>query len=123
MAREDDAVYVGHMLDMTRRAVKAIKNKPRAKYDKDDILRLGLTHLVQVIGEAARKVSARFQRALPEIPWRKIIGMRHRIVHDYMRVDEDILWQVVTQDLPELLPLLEASLPEEDGSQASTNAE
>jgi uncharacterized protein with HEPN domain len=123
MAQEDDAVYVGHMLDMTYRAVKAIKNKPRAKYDRDDILRLGLTHLVQVIGEAARKVSAKFQRAHPEIPWRKIIGMRHRIVHDYMRVDEDILWQVVTQDLPELLPLLEASLPEEDGSQASTNAE
>jgi len=34
--------------------------------------------------------------------------MRHRIVHDYMRVDEDILWQVVTKDLPALLPLLEA---------------
>jgi uncharacterized protein with HEPN domain len=121
MAHENDAVYLGHMLDMTRRAVKAIKTKSRAKYDKDDILRLGLTHLVQVIGEAARKVSARFQRKHPEIPWRKIIGMRHRIVHDYMRVDEDILWQVVTKDLPELLPLLEEILPEEEDSQSTTN--
>ena len=121
MAQQDDAVYVGHMLDMTRRAVKAIKNKSRAKYDKDDILRLGLTHLVQVIGEAARKVSAKFQRAHPEIPWRNIIGMRHRIVHDYMRVDEDILWQVVTNDLPELLPLLEEIMPEEEDSQSATN--
>jgi len=89
------------MLDMTRRAVKAIKDKSRDKYDEDDILRMGLTHLVQVIGEAARKVSPTFQGEHPEIPWRRIIGMRHRIVHDYMRVDEDILWQVVTKDLPE----------------------
>ena len=109
----DDAIYVGHMLDMTRRAVKAIKSKSRAKYDEDDILRLELTHLVQVIGEAARKVSEEFQSEHPEIPWRKIIGMRHRIVHDYMRVDEDILWEVVTNDLPELLPFLEEILPDE----------
>ena len=55
MSHNDDAVYLGHMLDMTRKAVDAIKTKSREEYDKDDILRLGLTHLVQVIGEAARK--------------------------------------------------------------------
>ncbi len=101
------------MLDMTRRAVRAIESKTRAQYDEDDILRLGLTHLVQVIGEAARKVSDEFRNQHPEIPWRKIVGMRHRIVHDYMRVDEDILWQVVTNDLRALLPQLEAILPDE----------
>lgn len=68
---------------------------------------------MQVIGEAARKVSPKFQSEHPEIAWRRIIGMRHRIVHDYMRVDEDILWQVVTKDLPELLPLLEEIAPDE----------
>ncbi len=62
MSHNEDAIYVGHMLNMTRRAVKAIESKTRSKYDKDDILRLGLTHLVQVIGEAARKVSVKFQR-------------------------------------------------------------
>lgn len=113
MAHDDDSAYVGHMLDMTRKAVQAIEVNSRAEYDKDDILRLGLTHIVQVIGEAARKVSPGFQRDHPEIPWRKIVGMRHRIVHDYMRVDEDILWQVVTKDLPALLPLLEQILPDE----------
>jgi len=113
MARTDDSIYLGHMLDMTRRAVRAIESKTRAQYDEDDILRLGLTHLVQVIGEAARKVSDEFRNQHPEIPWRKIVGMRHRIVHDYMRVDEDILWQVVTNDLRALLPQLEAILPEE----------
>lgn len=98
---------------MTRRAVQAIESKTRAQYDQDDILRLGLTHLVQVIGEAARKVSDEFRLQHPEIPWRKIVGMRHRIVHDYMRVDEDILWQVVTNDLRALFPQLETILPGE----------
>jgi uncharacterized protein with HEPN domain len=107
MASEHDAIYIGHMLDMTRRAGKALQGKSRADYDSDDILRLGLTHLVQVIGEAARKVSLEFRQAHPEIPWRQIIGMRHRIVHDYMRVDEDVLWEVVSKDLTALLPLLE----------------
>lgn len=83
----DDSIYVGHMLDMTRRAVKAIQFKTRTNYDEDDILRMGLTHLVQVIGEAARKVSPTFQNEHPEVPWRRIIGMRNRIVHDYMHVD------------------------------------
>jgi uncharacterized protein with HEPN domain len=77
--------------------------------------------MAQQDDEAARKVSAKFQRAHPEIPWRNIIGMRHRIIHDYMRVDEDILWQVVTNDLPEMLPLLEEIMPEEEDSQSATN--
>jgi uncharacterized protein with HEPN domain len=112
MSHDEDAIYLGHMKDMTRRAVDALKRKKRKDFDADDILRLGLTHLVQVIGEAARKVSPEFQEEHPEIPWRQIIGMRHRIVHDYMRVDEDILWEVVNNDLPKLLPLLEMVSPE-----------
>ena len=112
MSLDEDAVYLGHMKDMTHRAVDAIRNKKHKDFDADDILRLGLAHLVQVIGEAARKVSPEFQEEHSEIPWRQIIGMRHRIVHDYMRVDEDILWEVVKNDLPKLLSLLERIFPE-----------
>ena len=113
MAREQDAVYLGHMLDMTRRALSAVKGKERADHDSDDILRMGLAHLVQVIGEAARRVSPELQSEHPEIPWRQIVGMRHRIVHDYMRVDEDVLWKVVSEDLPALLPHLESVAPKD----------
>ena len=74
---------------------------------------MGLAHLVQVIGEAARKVSPEFQSDHPEIPWRQIVGMRHRIVHDYMRMDEDVLWKVVSEDLPALLPHLEKVAPKD----------
>lgn len=107
MSREDDLIYVGHMLDMTRKALAGLETKSRLDYDADEILRMGLAHIVQVIGEAARKNSPEFQSEYPEIPWRQIIGMRNRIVHDYMRVDEDVLWEVVRKDLPALLTYLE----------------
>ncbi len=107
-----DEVYLGHMLDTAREAVKKVTGKSEEDYDKDDNLRLALTHLIQVIGEAARRVSTDFQVAHPEIPWDDIIGMRHKVVHDYMGVDFDIVWQVVRVDLPGLIHELERALPD-----------
>ena len=101
-----DLVYIGHMLDMTRKAVDKTAGLPRNAYDGDENLRLALTHLVQVIGEAARNVSRAFCEEHPEIPWAEIVVMRHKVVHDYLGVDEDIVWQVATDDLPKLLPVL-----------------
>ena len=109
--QRDDLVYVHHMLDVAGAAVAKISGKSRRDYDADDTLRLALAHLVQTIGEAARRVSPGFQQAHPEIPWRSIIGIRHKVVHDYLHVDYDLLWDVVTDDLPRLVPALKRLLP------------
>jgi uncharacterized protein with HEPN domain len=106
---KDDAIYIGHMLDMRRKALSLTEGKERDDYDRDETLRLALTHLVQTIGEAARRVSPAFCDQHPQIPWKAIIGMRHKIVHDYMDVDEDILWSTVTQELATLIAELEKS--------------
>src|SRR3954452_7037243 len=106
---KDDALYFGHMLDVARKAVDKTSHTTRVDYDKDENLRLALAHLVQMIGEAARLVSPRGRSQLSSIPWREITGMRHKIVHDYLNVDEDIAWTVVTVDLPELIRLLESA--------------
>lgn len=68
--QKDDLVYVGHMLDMARKATAKVHGRSRAEYDADEDLRLALTHIVQTLGEAARRVSLPFQQAHPEIPWR-----------------------------------------------------
>jgi uncharacterized protein with HEPN domain len=107
----DDLLYFGHMLDTARKAYAKIQDVDRGAYDKDENLRLALAHLVQIIGEAARRVSSEGQRAHPEIPWREVTGMRHKIVHDYMNVDEDIVWEVVTGDLPPLIAMLVMIVP------------
>jgi len=111
---KDDSLYLGHMLDIARKVVTKTSGLSRADYDQDENLRLALAHLVQVIGEAARRVSPKTQKAHPEIPWANIIGMRHKVVHDYLEVDEDIIWAVARVDLPALVKALERIVPPED---------
>ena len=111
---KDDLIYVGHMLDTARLAAAKVAGITRERFDGDENLRLALTHLVQTIGEAARQVSPGFREAHPQIPWAKVIGMRHRVVHDYLHVDYDIVWGVVTVDLPGLIEALAGIAPPEE---------
>jgi uncharacterized protein with HEPN domain len=109
---KDDMVYVGHMLDTARKAGFLIEGKSRKNFDADEVLRLALTHLLQTIGESARRVSQDFRTASPQLPWKAIVGMRTKIVHDYLDVDEDIVWDTVTQELPELIQILKIMMNE-----------
>jgi uncharacterized protein with HEPN domain len=106
----DNLVYVGHMLDMCRKVSEKLAGKSRAEYDLDENLRMAITHIIQTIGEAARNVTEDYQKAHPWIPWIKVIGMRHKVVHDYMEVDYDIVWDVATVELPALEKPLAAML-------------
>jgi uncharacterized protein with HEPN domain len=111
--KKDDLVYVGHMLDLAEQALEKMQGKNRDDFDGDDNLRLAITHLVQTMGEAARQVSADYQAAHPDIEWHEIVGTRHRIVHDYINVDFDTVWEIETFDLPRLVPKLKKILPPE----------
>ncbi len=113
--QKDDLVYVGHMLDLAKKVAAKVEGITQADFDRDENLRLALVHLVQTLGEAARKVSLPFQQAHPEIPWTAIIGMRHRVVHDYLHVDFDIVWGVATLDLPPLIAEIQAIVPPAQG--------
>ena len=105
--REDDGVYVGHMLDLSRKVAEKVSGVRREEFDEDENLRLALAHLLQTIGEAARRVSRKFQEKHTEIPWAGIVGMRHKVVHDYMDVDEDVVWKTAVEEIPRLLAALE----------------
>jgi uncharacterized protein with HEPN domain len=100
---KDDLVYLGHMLDLAEKIVAKAKGLTRAQYDADENLQLALAHLVQTLGESARRISPEFQKTHPNIPWASIIGMRHKVVHDYLHVDFDLVWGVSTQDMPDLI--------------------
>jgi uncharacterized protein with HEPN domain len=106
--QHDDRIYVGHMLDTARRITSRTSGLGRGAFSGDEDLQLALTHLVQMIGEAARKVSPTFRETHPSIPWAAIIGMRHRVVHDYLDVDLDLVWEVCSIEIPKLIPLLES---------------
>jgi uncharacterized protein with HEPN domain len=110
---KDDLVYVRHMLDTARSVVGKVRGMSQPDFDASDDLRLALTHLIQTIGESARRVSPAFQQAHPEVPWKKMIGMRHKVVHDYLEIDFEIVWDVATVKLPPLVVELEKIVPPE----------
>src|SRR5687768_11317464 len=99
----DDDTRVRHMLDAAREASGFARGLTRADLDSNRLLALGLVKLIEIIGEAASKITREFQAAHPEIPWRTIVGMRHVLVHDYDRIDLDVAWEVVMTDLPALI--------------------
>lgn len=104
----DDATRIGHMLDAAREASAFARGHARTELDANRLLAFGLVKLIEIVGEAASKITREFQDAHPEVPWRQIVGMRHVLVHDYDQVDLDVVWEVVTTDLPALVGLLEA---------------
>ncbi len=109
-----DRVYITHMLDTARNIFIRTQALERHDYDADETLRLALIHLVQMLGEAARIGSIQTQQQYPDIAWREIIGMRHKLVHDYLYVDDTIVWTVVKHDVPLLIAQLEQIILPED---------
>jgi uncharacterized protein with HEPN domain len=110
MSRHEDGTRLAHMLDHAREAVEMVKGRQREDLDRDRMLNLSLVRLIEIVGEAANRVSKPKQAALPDIPWPEIIGMRNRIVHGYDEVDFDILWAVIRDDLPPLIERLSAAI-------------
>ncbi len=99
-----------HMRDAAARAIEFSQGRTRADLDVDDILALALARLIEIIGEAAGGVEDPVRSASPGIPWRQIIGARNRLIHGYFDVDLDVLWAIVSTDLPALIPELDALL-------------
>jgi uncharacterized protein with HEPN domain len=77
------------------------------------MLSLALTRLLEVLGEAANRIPPEQHSPYPGIPWRRLIGLRNRLIHDYDRVDLSILWEIVTRDLPALVGELDTILTPE----------
>jgi len=107
MTRRNAKVRLLHMRDYAKQAVEMIRDRAREDVDADDMLRLALTHLVELVGEAASQIPPDIREQYPQIPWPKVIGMRHRLVHGYDKVDYDILWETITSNLPPLIETLE----------------
>lgn len=104
------------MLDAATKAVSFVDGKSRNDIDTDEKLALALVRLVEIIDEAASKVSIDMQTRFPTIEWRDIVGTRNRLIHAYEAVNLDILWQIVSVDLPLLIAKLEHAIDSESKS-------
>jgi len=98
-----DEDRIRHMLEAAQKAAEFSKGRSRSDLDRDEKLTLSLVHLLEILGEAAGKVSQDFHQRHPEIPWTQVSGIRNRLIHGYFDVDLDIVWRTVTARLPELI--------------------
>ena len=112
MSKHDDRVSVKDMLSHASEAVELLREASREELGRDRVMQLALTRLVEIIGEAANRVSQAARREYPKIPWSQIIAMRNRLVHGYDIIDLDLLWDTVANDLPPLITALKEIVEE-----------
>ena len=110
MSEHDDRLPMHQMLEHAREAVEMTRGRARTELPTNRMLQLALVHLVQVVGEAASRVSRAGQARHPEIPSGKAITTRHRMVHGYDRIDHDVVWDTIAEDFPPLVAALEQAL-------------
>ncbi|MDD3519009.1 MAG: DUF86 domain-containing protein [Chromatiales bacterium] len=94
------------MLEAAQTAIQFAQARSRSALDEDRMLLFALVRAIEVLGEAANKVSPETREEYPAIPWRAATAMRNRLVHGYFDIDKDIVWKTVTAELPGLTQTL-----------------
>ncbi len=112
MSRRDPLVAVQQMRDHGKEALELSEGRSRADLDLDRMFELALTRLMEVLGEAARRVPDEFRARYPHVPWRQTTDLRNVLIHDYDTVDFDALWLIIREHLPPLVPQLQAIIDE-----------
>ena len=111
MTRQDE-IRLRHMLDAAREAVGFVGVMTREELGLDRRTLLSAIKEIEIIGEAANRVSVATRAEFPQVPWKQIVGMRNRLIHVYFDIDLRVVWDVVRGDLPPLIRQLEAILPD-----------
>jgi uncharacterized protein with HEPN domain len=106
-----DVAYLWDMWDAAQAIQEFVSGKTFHHYQHDRMLRGAVERHLEIIGEAANRVSLDFQASHPEIPWRRIIAQRHVIAHEYGEIKLELIWKVATEHVTELITQLEPLVP------------
>jgi uncharacterized protein with HEPN domain len=106
-----DAAALEDMLAHAREAAALMQGKSRVDLDNNRVLSLALVRLLEIVGEAASRVSAVERTRHTAIPWAEIVSLRNRLIHGYASVDMEIVWEILRRDVPALIAELERIVP------------
>ena len=110
--RQDSSLLLD-MLVAARMASEFATGLTYAQFERSHLHQNAIFKVLEIIGEAASRISDGTRQANPEISWREIVGLRNRIVHGYSEIDIGIIWKVVHDDIPDLISQLESLALEE----------
>jgi uncharacterized protein with HEPN domain len=102
LTKKYDLVYLKHILDAIKRIDEYTHGMKRRNFMDDHLVQDGTIRQLEVIGEAAKRLSKEFTDAYPNVPWKDMAGMRDRLIHGYFGVDLDAVWETLERDIPRL---------------------
>lgn len=110
MIDERDEEFLRHMVDAAKRVKAYIGTAAEAEFMAAPMMQDAVIRNIEILGEAANRLSAAFVGAFPKVPWKDVAGMRHRLIHGYMSVNLHAVWLAASRDVPELLAEVESIL-------------
>ena len=108
---ERDAAYIWDMLDSAKTLQDFVMGVSFYDYSQDKKLKLAVERALEIVGEAARRVSETYRQAHPEIPWQSIIAQRNVLAHEYGEIKHELIWKVATIRISELISSLAMLIP------------
>ena len=108
-----DEAYFLDILIAARKVKRYLSGVTEEEFAQNELLQDATVRQLEIIGEAARRVSEEARKAHPEVPWHELIGMRNRLIHEYFRVDVPKVWDTALNDIPVLIALMEPLVPPE----------
>lgn len=112
MSERDESIYVRHMLDAIARLQRHIDEVEWEEFESSEIIQDAVIRQLEILGEAAGRISRETCARFPGIPWPQVTGLRHRLIHDYLGVDLRMIWRVATVEIAKISPPLRSALDE-----------
>lgn len=107
--QKDPLIYIGHILDCILKIKKFTLNISEGEFLKNDLIQDAVIRNLEILGEATKNISPEIRSNHPEIPWKKMSGLRDKLIHDYVGVDLNSVWNVITDAIPDLEENLKTS--------------